>query len=121
MVLDKPPKPTVRPLSAQESWRGRENEAMVTNPQAPGGTGVSECNLAQSAAPQGAEQQRQGFQKGPKASRSLPDTGASPPAGPEWRQLSSTRGGAALPHPQEPVLLRQLSQETGAGPAPLHS
>ena len=32
IVLDKPPKPTALPLSAQESWRGLENEAMVTNP-----------------------------------------------------------------------------------------
>lgn len=51
---------------------------------------VSEGNLAQSGAPQGEEQQPRGFQNGLKASRSLPDTGASPPAGPEWRQLSST-------------------------------
>lgn len=60
---------------------------------------MSEGNLTQSGAPQGAGQQPRGFQKGPKASRSLPDTGASPPAGPEWRQLSSTSvcvGGA--PH-----------------------
>ena len=39
IVLDKPSKPTALSLSlsAQESWRGRENEAMVTNPWAPGG------------------------------------------------------------------------------------
>lgn len=62
---------------------------------------MSEGNLTQSGAPQGAGQQPRGFQKGPKASRSLPDTGASPPAGPEWRQLSSTRVcvGGALPTP----------------------
>lgn len=74
---------------------------------------MSEGDSAQSRAPQGAGQPTRGFQKGPKASHSLPDTGASPPPGPAWRQLSSTRG---RPHSQRPSSSGSCHRRPAPGP-----
>lgn len=91
---------------------------------------VSEGNLAQSGAPQGEEQQPRGFQNGLKASRSLPDTGASPPAGPEWRQLSSTSvcacvcggGGGHTPHTlKNPVSSGSCHRPAPGPPCSIHN
>lgn len=53
--------------------------------------------------------------EGAKASHSLPDTGASPPPGPEWRQFSST-GGPHSPHPQEPSSSGSCHRRPTQGP-----
>lgn len=53
--------------------------------------------------------------EGAKASHSLPDTGASPPPGPEWRQFSSTVGPHS-PHPQEPSSSGSCHRRPTQGP-----
>ena len=79
---------------------------------------MSEGDSAQSPAPQGAEASRRGQR---------PLARYLTPGFPAARPLSGVnfppaeRGGPRCPHPQAPVLPRQLSQEAGAGPAPLHS
>uniref|UniRef100_A0A8I3N2M5 Uncharacterized protein n=1 Tax=Canis lupus familiaris TaxID=9615 RepID=A0A8I3N2M5_CANLF len=60
--------------------------------------------------------QPRGFQKGPKASPSLPDTGASLPPGLEWRQLSSTRGGPHSPHPKNQSSFGSCHRRPPPGP-----
>lgn len=68
---------------------------------------MSEGDSAQSPAPQGAGRQPRGFQKGPKASCSLPDTGVSPPPGPLaastfLRERGEGRALRTLRHPSSP-------------------
>lgn len=76
---------------------------------------MNEGDLAQSRAPQRAEQQPRGFQKGPKASLSLPDTGASPSPGPAWRQLSSN-GEWGDAHSQHPSSSSSCHRRPAPGP-----
>lgn len=63
---------------------------------------MSEGDLAQSGAPQGAEQHPRGFQKGPKASPSLPDTGASLPPAPSGVNFPPPEGGRTPRTPKNP-------------------